>query len=65
MRKRNKAACVWARESTAPAQGIQSLSRELRASALAGLEERRRCRATARITTRRKSTEIKAKATTR
>ena len=25
---------VWARESTAPAQGIQSLSRELRASAL-------------------------------
>ena len=28
----------------------------------AGLEERRRCRATARITARRKSTEIKAKA---
>ena len=26
--------CVWARESTAPAQGNQSLSRELRASAL-------------------------------
>ena len=25
--------CVWARESTAPAQGNQSLSRELRASA--------------------------------
>ena len=31
--------CVWARESTAPAQGNQSLSRELRASALCpGLE---------------------------
>ena len=26
--------CVWARQSTAPAQGNQSLSRELRASAL-------------------------------
>ena len=26
--------CVWARESTAPVQGNQSLSRELRASAL-------------------------------
>ena len=26
--------CDWARESTAPAQGNQSLSRELRASAL-------------------------------
>ena len=26
--------CVWARESTAPAQGNQSLSRELRARAL-------------------------------
>ena len=33
--------CVWARESTAPAQGNQSLSRELRASALCpGLEAR-------------------------
>ena len=33
--------CVWARESTAPAQGNQSLSRELRASALGpGLEAR-------------------------
>ena len=32
--------CVWARESTAPAQGNQSLSRELRASALCpGLED--------------------------
>ena len=32
--------CVWARESTAPAQGNQSLSRELRASALCpGLDE--------------------------
>ena len=31
--------CVWARESTAPAQGNQSLSRELRARALCpGLE---------------------------
>ena len=31
--------CVWARQSTAPAQGNQSLSRELRASALCpGLE---------------------------
>ena len=29
--------CVWARESTAPAQGNQSLSRELRASALCPL----------------------------
>ena len=26
--------CVWARESTAPAQGNQSLSRELRASVI-------------------------------
>ena len=33
--------CVWARESTVPAQGNQSVSRELRASALCpGLEAR-------------------------
>ena len=35
--------CVCARESTAPAQGNQSLSRELRASALCpGLDEKQK-----------------------
>ena len=48
--------CVWARESTAPAQGNQSLSRELRASALCpGLEARFPARQTAKASRKQSS----------